>query len=63
VPREQIVVERISGAAKVRPLFADLIEQLRDGDTLMVWKVDRLGRSTIDALQTTSPKFIGVAPS
>jgi DNA invertase Pin-like site-specific DNA recombinase len=27
-------------------------EQLRDGDTLMVWKVDRLGRSTIDALQT-----------
>ena len=52
VPREQIVVERISGATKVRPLFAGLIEQLRDGDTLMVWKVDRLGRSTIDALQT-----------
>jgi DNA invertase Pin-like site-specific DNA recombinase len=52
VPEDRIVVEKISGAAKVRPLFAELIERLRKGDTLMVWKVDRLGRRTIDALQT-----------
>ncbi|MBV8093163.1 MAG: recombinase family protein [Acetobacteraceae bacterium] len=52
VPAEHIVVERVSGAAKVRPLFAKLVERLGDGDTLMVWKVDRLGRNTLDALQT-----------
>jgi DNA invertase Pin-like site-specific DNA recombinase len=52
VPRGQVVVEKASGAAKVRPLFAKLIERLGAGDTLVVWKVDRLGRSTLDALQT-----------
>jgi hypothetical protein len=35
-----------------RPLYAKLLEKLNDGDRLMVWKVDRLGRSTFDALQT-----------
>jgi DNA invertase Pin-like site-specific DNA recombinase len=51
VPADHIVVERVSGAAKVRPEFAKLIDRLGDGDTLMVWKVDRLGRNTLDALQ------------
>lgn len=52
VPRENIVEEQISGAAAHRPLFEQLIERLQPGDTLKVWKVDRLGRSTIDALMT-----------
>jgi DNA invertase Pin-like site-specific DNA recombinase len=29
-----------------------LLAKLRDGDKLVVWKVDRLGRSTLDALNT-----------
>lgn len=52
VPRENLVEECISGAAPHRPLFTELLDQLQPGDTLMVWKVDRLGRSTVDALQT-----------
>jgi len=60
VPAENVVVERISGAAKVRPLFQALISKLDDGDTLAVWKVDRLGRSTVEALQTAQPLDEGV---
>ena len=52
VPAGRVVVETVSGAAKVRPLFAELAGRLGAGDTLMVWKVDRLGRNTLDALQT-----------
>jgi len=52
VPAGQVVVEKVSGAAKVRPRFAELLDRLGEGDTLMVWKVDRLGRSTLDALAT-----------
>ena len=35
-----------------RHLYASLLRRLGDGDRLVVWKVDRLGRSTLDALQT-----------
>ena len=53
VPLANIVQEKASGkAGSDRPLFAALIKRLVDGDRLVVWKVDRLGRSTLDALQT-----------
>ena len=52
VPAENIVEERVSGAAKVRPAFHRLLARLEPGDELVVWKVDRLGRNTLDALQT-----------
>ncbi|HJS87541.1 MAG TPA: recombinase family protein [Acetobacteraceae bacterium] len=52
VPEGNIVEERISGAAKVRPAFHKLLGRLEPGDELVVWKVDRLGRNTLDALQT-----------
>ena len=43
-------VERVfkdvgSGSLKHRPELARCLEQLREGDTLLVWKLDRLGRS------------------
>ena len=31
-------------------LYDALLRRLGDGDRLVVWKVDRLGRSTLDAL-------------
>ena len=34
------------------PLYDALLRRLGDGDRLVVWKVDRLGRSTLDALTT-----------
>jgi putative DNA-invertase from lambdoid prophage Rac len=53
VPEKHIVREKASGKAGAdRPLYAKLLEKLNDGDRLVVWKVDRLGRSTLDALQT-----------
>ena len=53
VPDANIVQERASGKAGCdRPLYAALLRRLGDGDRLVVWKVDRLGRSTLDALST-----------
>jgi DNA invertase Pin-like site-specific DNA recombinase len=53
VPEAHIVREKASGKpGGDRPLYAGLLGRLQDGDRLVVWKVDRLGRSTLDALQT-----------
>jgi Enterobacteriaceae phage serine recombinase len=42
--------DRMSGSTKDRPGLAAMMAQLRAGDRVNVWKVDRLGRSTIDSL-------------
>ena len=39
------IVEEKASAAKDRPALNGLLQQLRTGDTLVVWKLDRLGRS------------------
>jgi len=45
---ERIYKERVSGAAKSRPELEKCIDSLRDGDTLVVWRLDRFGRSLKD---------------
>ena len=52
-PRHTIT-ETISGSvpAAERPGFAKLLEKLDEGDTLVVTKLDRLGRNTTDVLGT-----------
>ena len=44
----------ISGktSASQRPEFSRLLTQIRDGETLVVSKLDRLGRDAVDVLQT-----------
>src|SRR5689334_16256799 len=42
---EKILEEKIGGSRSDRPALANLLEMLREGDTLVVWKLDRLGRS------------------
>lgn len=42
---EIIYKDTISGATKVRPELDKMILQLRKGDELLVWRLDRLGRS------------------
>lgn len=50
----EFVDEGISGAtpAADRPGFAALLQYIREGDTLHVYAVDRLGRDAIDVQQT-----------
>jgi DNA invertase Pin-like site-specific DNA recombinase len=40
-----IFTDHASGARTDRPELTRALERLRDGDTLVVWKLDRLGRS------------------
>jgi DNA invertase Pin-like site-specific DNA recombinase len=42
---ERIYEDTISGTRTDRPGLAKALEMLRSGDTLVVWKLDRLGRS------------------
>ena len=42
---ERIFQETASGARTERPELARLLEQVREGDVVVVWKLDRLGRS------------------
>jgi DNA invertase Pin-like site-specific DNA recombinase len=41
----RVFTETASGAAADRPVLEQVLDQLRPGDTLVVWKLDRLGRS------------------
>ena len=42
---EQIYQEKVSGSLADRPELTRLLEMIRMGDTLVIWKLDRLGRS------------------
>jgi len=46
----RIFEEKASGGRWERPELQRVIEQLRDGDVLTVWKLDRLSRSLKDVL-------------
>ena len=41
----RVFTETASGTRTDRPALEQLLDQLRPGDTLVVWKLDRLGRS------------------
>jgi DNA invertase Pin-like site-specific DNA recombinase len=45
---ENLHVEKVSGASKKRPQLDYAIMDLRAGDTLLVWRLDRLARSMRD---------------
>ena len=42
---KKVFDDKISGSRAERPGLAKALEMLREGDTLAVWKLDRLGRS------------------
>ncbi len=47
---EKLFQEKISGTAKLRPEFEKMKEVLRSGDELVVWDIDRLGRTTLELI-------------
>src|SRR5499433_4256495 len=63
VAPKHIYTDKITGTKEERPGLTDALSHLREGDTLVVWRLDRLGRSlphlieTVTALQTTGVAF------
>ena len=66
---ERIFEEKASGAQRERPALKEALTFLRKGDTLVVWKLDRLARSlrqlidTIEALEERGIGFRSVTES
>lgn len=48
----EIFVEKASGAQRDRPEMKAALRHLREGDTLVVWKLDRLARSMKQLIET-----------
>lgn len=49
---EMIFSDVISGAKSIRPGFNLAMSHIREGDVLVVWRLDRLGRTLIHLIQT-----------
>ncbi len=49
---EQIFTDKITGIKAVRIGLEDALSHLRKGDTLVVWRLDRLGRSLKHLIET-----------
>jgi DNA invertase Pin-like site-specific DNA recombinase len=59
---EKIFTEHMSGAVADRPQLADAISYARSGDTIVVWKLDRLARSIkqlIDTIESLRVRGVG----
>lgn len=54
---EKIYSEKFTGTKSDRPQFQELLSLLQVGDTLVVTKLDRFARSTVDALKTIKSLF------
>jgi DNA invertase Pin-like site-specific DNA recombinase len=48
----RMFTDRASGAVSERPELSRALDHLRAGDTLVVWKLDRLGRSLRHLIET-----------
>ena len=60
---EQIFRETASGEKSDRPVLNSLLERMHAGDVLMIWKLDRLGRSLrdlVDLVSTLMERDIGL---
>lgn len=54
---EVIITEAYTGKTMARPKFQALLEQLQPHDTLVVCKLDRFARTTIEGVQTIRDLF------
>jgi len=50
----QICEEIASGAKTARPVLDEIMRNLREGDTLVIWKLDRLGRNLAHLIYLTN---------
>jgi len=59
----KVLTEVASGAATDRPILAHLLDDARPGDVIVIWKLDRLGRSLkhlIDVVGTLLQRDVGL---
>ncbi len=49
---ERVYLEKASGAQRERPELKAALDYAREGDTLVVWKLDRLARSIRQLIET-----------
>src|SRR5215212_11064204 len=59
---EQIFTDTISGTKSERKGLTEALGHLREGDTLVVWRLDRLGRSLrhlIDTITSLRERGVG----
>ena len=65
---QKIYQEKVS-SGKERPELTKMIEHVRDGDTVVVWKLDRLGRSLkelvnlMETFQAKKVNFVSIKDS
>lgn len=60
---KEIFEEKISGAKKERPELDRLLSYVREGDIIVVWKLDRLGRSLkhlVELVESLLKKGVGL---
>lgn len=50
-------LEQFTGATTERPVFNKIIRELKKGDTLVVSKLDRLARNTVEGIQIVQELF------
>jgi len=47
---DELHIEKLSAAAKMRPVYEKVLSELKPGDVFVVWDLDRAWRSAMDAL-------------
>jgi len=60
---DEIHTEIAGGAKTERPVLAETLKKLRSGDVLVIWKLDRLGRSLrhlVELVPTLIDKGVGL---
>jgi DNA invertase Pin-like site-specific DNA recombinase len=66
---QRVFVDKASGKLESRPALDDLLDQARPGDTVVVWRLDRLGRSlkhlieTVQDLEQRGVAFVSLSES
>ena len=54
---DEIITEAFTGKTMDRPKFSLLLDELKEGDTLVVCKLDRFARTAVDGVQTVKNLF------
>jgi DNA invertase Pin-like site-specific DNA recombinase len=54
---EKIYAEKFTGTKADRPQFKELLSVLKEGDTLVVTKLDRLARNTVEGIEVIKDLF------